>query len=190
MRMFAAFVLLAGISAGEAQASSLVMLEPLKTDIGPSIILVGETPGGAVVQTQETESGSTVTLSSVALASPSITLLSEPEGTVTPSVIVLNGPDGSFTQDRIAVAETTVPDAGRSTPLMPMVIRGGLVGDALLRPAPPSSTQSAEALEPALDPDDRGTPSKRKALKRQAERQRALQASESAAEPTQMPETE
>ena len=73
---------------------------------------------------------------------------------------------------------------------MPMVIRGGLVGDALMRPSTSSPSQSAESLAPALDPNDKGTASKRKALKRQAEKQRALQASAPAAEPTPMPETE
>ena len=43
---------------------------------------------------------------------------------------------------------------------------------------------------PALDPNDAGTPAKRKALKRQAEKLRAIEAASPALAPTAMPKTE
>ncbi len=109
----------------------------------PSIIMLGEENAvdpSIVAAVSETE------------PTPSIVTLQDT--TATPSIIALGQPaDGD--------AET----AERST--TPMIIRGGEVGSASARPSP---TPAKAAAEPLLDPDDRGTPAKRKALKRQAER--------------------
>jgi hypothetical protein len=75
----------------------------------------------------------------------------------TPDVITLGGP-----------APDDEADAAGSGRLTPTVIRGGEAGDAFARPSPAQA--SAPTAEPLLDPNDRGTPAKRKALKRQAER--------------------
>ena len=73
-----------------------------------------------------------------------------------------------------------------------MVIRGGEVGQAYARPAPAGRTPTQAATQPGvpmLDPDDRGTPAKRKALKRQAERL-AEEAAAAAQNPQPDPSTE
>ena len=145
MRMIAALFLTTALCVGEAQSSSILILEDVQDVIGPSIVEFNELPGGSVIETQEVESGSTVELSATLLQSPSITVLSEPAGEATPSVVVI-GPMDSVTEDTIGNDPAATTRQAASTPLMPMVIRGGIVGDALMRPAA-SSTQS----EPAAD---------------------------------------
>ncbi len=190
MRMIAAFVLTTAMAVGEAQSSSILIVEDVQDVIGPSIIEFNEIPGGSLIETQEVESGSTVVLSSVLLQSPSVTVLSEPAGEATPSVVVLGGPMNGVSEDTIGnipPADTRQPSA---MALMPMVIRGGIVGDALMRPANSAQTQSDPQPMPALDPNDAGTPAKRKALKRQAEKLRAIEAAAPKAAPMPMPKTE
>ena len=190
MRMIPALALTLAVSVGEAQASSIVSIEDVDDGIGPSIVIFDETADGSQVETQEVDQGSTVILSSVILQSPSITVLSEPAGEATPSIVLLGGTMPGPTEDaigNISPPDTRVPG---SMALMPMVIRGGIVGDALMRPAPSATSQSGPQPTLALDPNDRGTPAKRKALKRQAEKLRAIEAAAPKAAPMAMPETE
>ena len=67
-----------------------------------------------------------------------------------------------------------------------MVIRGGEVGSAAARP---TAAPAQATAEPLLDPNDRGTPAKRKALKRQEERL-ARQAAEAGENQQPDPSTE
>src|SRR5690606_18220973 len=76
-----------------------------------------------------------------------------------PSIITLGEPADSK-------ADTAAMPAHRT--VAPVVFRGGEVGQASVRP-PTASSGSTQAKAPLLDPNDRGTASKRKALKRQAE---------------------
>jgi hypothetical protein len=68
------------------------------------------------------------------------------------------------------------------------VIRGGEVGATSPRPSA-APTQAVPSGEPLLDPNDRGTPAKRKALKRQEERL-AREAAEAAKNPQPDPSTQ
>jgi len=188
--MTPALALTFAISDGAAQASSIVKLEDVAEIIGPSIIVLSETPGGPVVQTQEMDEGSTVVLSSTVLQSPSIDVLSEPVGQATPSVVVLGGPMSAPSEDAIANDPLTDTKKPVASALMPMVIRGGVVGNAERQPATSTVTQGEPQPVPLLDPNDKGTPAKRKALKRQAERLRAIEASTPPAPDTPMPKTE
>lgn len=177
MRILAAFLLT--IAAGEAQASSIVELESIQQNIGPSIIVLGalegvtvEVPGGPSITTVAAEgsrnSPSVISLGSASQAGPSIIFLDLP------------GKDEAVA----ASPGSTDADAPGMGPI-PMVIRGGLVGEAFVRQGPAGASQADDTAQlPALDPNDRGTPAKRKALKR---RQQQLE-QEQASAPADAPE--
>jgi hypothetical protein len=110
---------------------------------------------------------------------PSIVVLADTPDT--PSIVTLGGPAPAG--DEIAAT----PFSQR--PMMPMVIRGGEVGEAAARPSPAPAQAATQPGVPLLDPNDRGTPAKRKALKRQAERQ-AEEAAAAAQNPQPDPSTE
>lgn len=132
------------------------------------------------------------------IATPSIIMLGD-ENAVDPSIVaavsgteptpsIVTVPDTTTTPSIIALGEPADGDAEvaeRST--TPMVIRGGEVGSASARPSP---TPAKAAAEPLLDPNDRGTPAKRKALKRQEERLAREAAAAGAQTPQSDPSTE
>jgi hypothetical protein len=84
----------------------------------------------------------------------------------TPSIIALpNTPAGLSIRalgEPAPAGRDIADETGEPTPT---VIRGGEIGGAAQPPEP-----AAEPAEPLLDPADRGTPAKRNALRRQAER--------------------
>lgn len=99
---------------------------------------------------------------------PSIIELPDTPAGDMPSVLVLGAP---------APANETA-DPEEAPPLT--VIRGGEIGG----PLPPPPPEPVEFVEPLLDPNDRGTPAKRNALKRQQERlEREAEAARQAAQP-------
>ncbi|MEW9807480.1 hypothetical protein ABUE31_15925 [Mesorhizobium sp. ZMM04-5] len=92
-----------------------------------------------------------------------------------PSILALADTPTGETTDILSLGDPALPgeaaagDADRMT--MPLVIRGGETGQISARPAPaPAQATAPDGQPPLLDPNDRGTPAKRKALKRQAER--------------------
>jgi len=189
MRMIAAFALTTAMAVAYANASSIIAVGDIEEGVGPSTILFGETAGGALVETQQVDIGSTVELSSVLSDSPSVAMVVQRAGTPTPSVVIVGEPGGSVVEDKIS--EVVNPVASQSgMAMMPMIIRGGMVGDAFSRPVPTSASQTGPTTMPTLDPNDKGTPSKRKALKRQAERQRAMAQEAPQEAPARMPHTE
>ena len=189
MRMIAAFALTTAIAVAYANASSIIAVGGNEEAIGPSTIIFGGTTGAALVETQQVDIGSTVDLSSVISDSPSVKMVVQPAGTPTPSVVILGEPGGSVVEDKIS--EVVNPVANQSgMAMMPMIIRGGIVGDAFARPVPASASQTGPTTMPTLDPNDKGTASKRKALKRQAERQRAMAQEAPQEAPAPMPHTE
>ena len=166
MRIQGVVILLAAFGAGQAQATSIETLEP--TGATPSIISLGEDVAiDPSIVAAVSETGPT----------PSIVVLADTPDT--PSIITLGEPAPAGEE----VAAT--PSSQRGT--MPMVIRGGEVGEATARPS--AGPAQAATQPPLLDPDDRGTPAKRKALKRQAERL-AEQAAAAAENPQPDPSTE
>lgn len=139
-------ILLAAFGAAKAHASSIETLPPL-TGAAPSILALGDETGvdpSIVAAATETR--------------PSPSILAVPDTPTTPSIITLGAPE----DDGVASAAPT-----SLRPMAPTVIRGGEVGPSSPRP---SAAPAQATTEPLLDPNDRGTPAKRKALKRQAER--------------------
>ncbi len=125
-----------------------------------------EEPGGPSITTVAAEGSQDF---------PSVTFLSGSSGG--PSIIVLGDPVA--TDEKVAAIPQSTDTKASSMGPMPMVIRGGLVGEAFVRQAPAGASQaSAPDQPPALNPDDRGTPAKRKALKR---RQQQLEQQQAAA---------
>ena len=146
MRVQGTIILLAVLGAAQAQASSIETLLP--TDVTPSIIMLGE----------ETAIDPSV-VAAVAETEPTPSIVTLADTPATPSIIALGDPaDGA-----IAAAPSPQRQA-------PMVIRGGEVGAASARPPASSAQPATRPGVPLLDPDDRGTPAKRKALKEQEER--------------------
>lgn len=156
MRVQGVVILLAAFGAAEAQASSIETLQPL-TGSAPSIVTLGE---------QAAIDPSIVAATPTDGPTPSIVALADTPAGETPSIIVLGGPTPAN-----ATAAAEAPEATeRITSPEPMVIRGGDVGTASERPTAPPQQAATQPGVPLLDPNDKGTPAKRKALKRQAER--------------------
>jgi hypothetical protein len=143
MRIIGLSILVAALGAGAALASSIQAVEPL-AGAAPSIATLGDT----------------------AAIDPSIVAATPAEAYGTPSIVVLaDTPDAPSI---VSLGEPAAsPTAASEHPAMPTVIRGGEVGEVYARPAPAAAQP---VTEPLLDPNDRGTPAKRKALKRQAQR--------------------
>lgn len=144
MRIQGVVILLAAIGVAAAQASSIETLQPL-TGAAPSIVTLGEE---AAIDPS--------IVAAVSETGPSPSIVTVPDTPATPSIVTLGGP-----------ADEDVAAVPSSQPAMPTVIRGGEVGPPVALPAP---APAQATTEPLLDPNDKGTPAKRKALKRQAER--------------------
>jgi hypothetical protein len=122
MRIAYGFVVAAALAAGEAQASSVLVLPAPDTNITASMVAIPALPAGtesaAIVYPKETEIASGADSSLVALGEPPVT------------------------DEKVAAIEEK-----RSGPLStPMVIRGGVVGDAF---APAKAAAPVEATAPA-----------------------------------------
>jgi hypothetical protein len=175
MRVQGLIVLLAAFGAAQASASSIETLEPIAGS-APSIVTLGDS---------EAIDPSIVAAVSETGPSPSIVAVADTPDT--PSIVTLGEPAPAGEE----VAATPPASSGRAT--TPTVIRGGEVGEADARPASPQAATPAQATAqpdvPLLDPDDRGTPAKRKALKKQAARL-AEEAAAAAQNPQPDPSTE
>jgi hypothetical protein len=146
MRVHSAAFFLTAFAATGASASSIQSLDPSAGT--PSIVMLANT----------TVDPSIVEAAPLDGPTPSIIALADTPSGDTPDVLTLGGPapaDGGKPEDPHGMT-------------MPMVIRGGETGQAYASPAPAQA--AAPVTEPLLDPNDRGTPAKRNALKRQAER--------------------
>jgi hypothetical protein len=170
MRVQSVLILLAALGASEAYASSIETLQPL-TGAASSIVALGEDVSidPSIVAATPREIGPFPSI---------VTVADTPDA---PSIVMLGGP---------APADEDVAAASSSQrPTTPMVIRGGEVGSASARPSPAPQQALTQPGVPMLDPDDRGTPAKRRALKRQAERL-AEEAAAAAQNPEPDPSTE
>lgn len=155
MRVQGMVFFVAAFAAAEASASSIEAIQP-PAGSAPSILTLGEAVAidPSIVAATPTDG-----------PTPSILVLADTPAGETPSIIALGGPAPA--SETIA-AESPAP--ARMTGPGPMVIRGGEVGSASARPTAQPQQAATQPGEPLLDPNDRGTPAKRKALKRQAER--------------------
>jgi hypothetical protein len=167
MRVQSVVILVAALGAVEAQASSIQTLQ--STAATPSIVTLGE----------EIAIDPSI-VAAVSEAGPTPSIITVRDTPDTPSIVALGEPAPA------GEAVATVPPALSQRTARPMVIRGGEVGEAVARPSP---APAQAATEPLLDPNDRGTPAKRKALKRQEE-QLARQAAEAAQNQQPDPSTE
>jgi len=173
MRVQRMFLLVAVLAAAGAQAASIQTMAPL-SGVTPSIATVGDNVD----------------------IDPSIVAATPDQGAPTPSIIVLADTPPRETLSIISLGEpapageelgaTPPSSGGRQIMTTPVVIRGGEVGNEIARPsASASPAQSGgTATTPLLDPNDKGTPAKRKALKRQAARLAEQKASGDQAEPS------
>jgi hypothetical protein len=169
MRVQGIIILLAAFGGTQAQASSIETLAPMASPY-PSIEVLGE---------DVSIDPSIVAAVSETGPAPSIVVLADTPDT--PSIVTLGGP--------APAGEEVVATPSSQRPMMPMVIRGGEVGEEAARPSPAPAQAATQPGVPLLDPNDRGTPAKRKALKRQAER-RAEEAAAAAQDPQPDPSTE
>jgi hypothetical protein len=149
MRVQGIVILLAAFGAAEAQASSIETAPPLAGPASSIVTLGGEAAIDPSIVAAVSDTG------------PSPSIITVPDTPATPSIITLGVPAPA--DEATAAAPSSQGQAA------PTVIRGGEVGSASPRPLA-APTQAAPSGEPLLDPNDKGTPAKRKALKRQAER--------------------
>lgn len=169
MRVQGLIILAVSFGAMQAQASSIQTLQPL-TGAAPSVVMLGDE---AAIDPS--------IVAAISETGPSPSIVTVPDTAATPSIVALGEPAPAG-EDMAAV-----PQAERSTG--PTVIRGGEVGSASARPSAAPAQADAQAGTSLLDPNDKGTPSKRKALKRQAERL-AQQAADAAKNPQPDPSTQ
>jgi hypothetical protein len=122
MRAGLAFVVVVALWAGEAEASSFVVLELEPTPISPSIVELGEPvpPSVATLPDVDTPAAPEVVYDAGAPGS------SDQIIELSPSMIALGEPDVAMEKVAAIGGENKRP---RHDPL-PMVIRGGVVGDA------------------------------------------------------------
>jgi len=145
------------LGAAGAQAASIQTMAPL-SGVTPSIATVGDNVD----------------------IDPSIVAATPDQGAPSPSIAVLADTPPGKTLSIISLGEpapmdeaaASTPSGGRQIMTTPMVIRGGEVGNEVARPSVSAAPAQSggTAATPLLDPNDKGTPAKRKALKRQAER--------------------
>ncbi len=143
MRIQGMLVIAVAFGAADAQASSISIAAPLGGAI--SISNVGTSEDSSAAKSNW----------------PSITVMPDTPAGLTTSIVTLGEP-----ADSGEAATSNLPAHRRPAPV---VFRGGEAGQASVRP-PTASGGDTQAGTPLLDPNDRGTPAKRKALKRQAER--------------------
>jgi hypothetical protein len=151
MRIVSAFLVIGALSVGGAEASSIVVLPAMTGPLGPSMVAVGQTatPDVTVAAT---------------LPEPAQPPIAEPGhiDIISPSVIALGEP---------AVADENVAAIGTGTKRLgpnaiPMVIRGGVVGDPfafspMATSAPvkvQGEPQAAQAPLPASQPEAAAAP--------------------------------
>jgi hypothetical protein len=139
MRLFFATILMAFLASSAASASSFVVLEGISTPTSPSIIVLGET-SPSVVAAKAPDIGS---------LNPSIERFGglPPEErkfiTVSPSVIAMvDAPQPVAFENVASIGDEQANRRLRGT--LPMVMRGGIVGEAFsAAPAAPSSGGAA-----------------------------------------------
>jgi hypothetical protein len=140
MRFASAFVVVGALWAGGAEASSFVELPAMTDKLGPSIIEIGRTA------TPDLTAAATIPL-------PAQPPIAEPGqmNIISPSIIALGEP--AVTSESVAAIETKPKKKGHES--TPMVIRGGMVGEAFS----PAVTVAPAAPEPQSQPKTAQAPS-------------------------------
>ena len=142
MRAALGFLVVGALWAGAASASSFVVLPAMEAGLGPSMVELGS-PGSA---------SSVVAASTPADAGNPDHALEVPPGQsvqISHSIIALGEPDVGL--DKVAAI---TPDAKTSEhAAAPMVIRGGVVGDAFAPAAPSAPVTVAPTASPKTAAD-------------------------------------
>ena len=133
MRVASAVLVIGALWTGGAEASSIVVLPAMTDQLGPSMIAIGETATPDV----------TVAATIPEPAQPPIAEPGQME-IISPSVIALGEP--AVAAESVAAIGTGTKTLGPNT--MPMVIRGGVVGDAFS----PSAISAPAAVKPESQP--------------------------------------
>ena len=133
MRLVATSIILAAMTAG-AQASSIVMMGSETEATGPSMIVLGSPA-----------------------ARSSIVVLGSSESPQRPSIVVFGEPAPSIDDEEVAAIPAAPKTKPRRPAQLPMVMRGGIAGDAFVRAESASPVESQE--EPAAaDPEQAQAP--------------------------------
>jgi hypothetical protein len=138
---------------GGAQASSFVVLEPLKDAVGPSMIVLGAPASMAERTPPEPDTAEP----RVALSYPAPGGAPGPEAMrrVSPSIIALGQPIPEVSYEKLAAIEPPAPTPKKRPDFSPMVIRGGIVGDAFSGSRTmPAATTASEAAAVTGSPDN------------------------------------
>ena len=140
MRIASAVVVVGALWAGGADASSFVVLPAMTDKLGPSMIEVGRTA------TPDLTAAATI-------PPPAQPPIAEPGqiDIISPSIIALGEP--AVTSESVAAIGTTPKKKGPES--TPMVIRGGMVGDAFS----PATVSTPAAEEPQSQPTAAQAPS-------------------------------
>lgn len=126
-----AFIFVAGVLfCGGAQASSIVSLEATDEPVGPSMIVIGGPAEPAMVK-EEMPSGVPTAVVNPGDAEDAFAVAS-------PSIVSMAAMDGTVSDEKVA-AVGEPEDAPGNARVTPMVIRGGIVGDAFARTIDPAS---------------------------------------------------
>jgi len=172
MRVQGLLILLAAFGALEAKAASIQTVAPL-SGVAPSIETMGENVA--------VDPSIVAAMPDLGEPTPSIAVLADTRSDDTPSIISLGDPAP------VGEDVASAPSGGRQIMTTPMVIRGGEVGNEVARPSGAPAQAAGTDTTPLLDPNDKGTSSKRKALKQQAAR---LAQEEADGQPQTDPSTE
>ncbi|MGE0501599.1 MAG: hypothetical protein AB7I79_08005 [Rhizobiaceae bacterium] len=178
------------LSTGAAQASSFLVLAPMKDNVGPSIVILGEPRPVAASRPFAPVPVAEAPLSyPYPEESPTVVLAPiEPEPfVVSASIVAMGTPAISY--DKVAAIGGAGPRPTPRPPFsMPVVMRGGIVGDAF----PDSQAPSLEGESPAAasSPEDAasGQASRRPDAPRQPEQPAPPPAAVAPAPATRAPE--
>lgn len=187
MKFRVAFLVWGAMTTG-AHASSFVVLDSMTEPLGPSMIVLGspvpvaELPPAAAVATarlpesriplasaQGQEPGNVERKAAAARAPlPDVSAYQVPLPRVlSPSIIAFGDVQPPVSYEKLAsIGAEAEKKSSRRPELMPMVIRGGLIGDAFARPASaaPAAPAKIEAKAPGIagdSPRPKDAPAKR-----------------------------
>lgn len=147
---------------GSAAASSFVTFGEPAPAATPSIVVMGTPDPMTVAATVPDETVTPADPSQKALSQMTpgswqelpVTAAIEPE-VVSPSIVAYGMPWPPVTYEKVAAIPKTTPSKAH---FAPMVIRGGIVGDAFVPASAPQTQQSASPSAPASPADQPATP--------------------------------
>lgn len=155
MRVRAAIFILAMAAAGEANASSFVTLGAETPSEAPSIVVIGAVEPAVVTKSMvvlgDPDPAPTVQLASTNTGSQQG---ARNRTVISVSVIAMGEPAPAISDEKVAAIAHEPAKRHKRPHAMPMVIRGGLVGDAFGRSGPAASPE--ESAEPVLSSSQPG----------------------------------